>query len=415
MTDFEFRKEAVAASQGRAGYPVDIVGLPGLVLSAFLVAIVGSVLIFLASMSYSRKETVAGFLTPPDGSARVVAVRSGYISAVHVRDGQAVARGQELVTVAFDQTLARGQSLGSRRADAARQELEALEDGLATRQTAVMNSRRDAEIRRSGLAAERARLQGDSELQRERIRLAQESEEAARALNERGLMSALAFRQRQEASLAARQGLSSIQQQLDATAMRLSQIDVELDRTLLSASEASAQTAADRARIAERTSTIEADQASVLPASRSGRVAALQAKLGDAVVEGQSLAVIVPERARGLEITLWAPSRAIAFVRSGTQVRLMYDAFPFQRFGVATGRVTAVDAVPTDPPSSLTGGAPTEPMYRIKVRPDREVVTAYGRDWRLPVGGRVQADLVLEKRSLLAWLFEPLTAASSRR
>jgi ATP-binding cassette subfamily B protein RaxB len=50
----------------------------------------------------------------------------------------------------------------------------------------------------------------------------------------------------------------------------------------------------------------------------------------------------------------------------------------------------------------------TEPAYRITVRLDRQDIDAFGRSVPLQPDMTLKADIVLEGRSLAAWLFEPL-------
>ena len=54
------------------------------------VALIAIVLIFLFLAQYSRKETVAGYLTPTAGTARIFVPRQGVVRTVHVEEGQEV-------------------------------------------------------------------------------------------------------------------------------------------------------------------------------------------------------------------------------------------------------------------------------------------------------------------------------------
>ena len=65
-----------------------------------VVAATAVVIAFLFFAQYARKETVAGYLTPSSGTAKVFAARPGTISAVYVEQGQQVDAGQRLLTVA---------------------------------------------------------------------------------------------------------------------------------------------------------------------------------------------------------------------------------------------------------------------------------------------------------------------------
>jgi membrane fusion protein len=92
----------------------------------------------------------------------------------------------------------------------------------------------------------------------------------------------------------------------------------------------------------------------------------------------------------------------------------MYDAFPYQRFGVGRGVVRTVGRAPVAPQDLPVAIETREPLYRVQVRLSRQEIDAYGRKWSLSPGARLRADLVLDERSLLTWLFDPLAAAVKR-
>ncbi|MGH1557284.1 HlyD family efflux transporter periplasmic adaptor subunit [Caulobacter segnis] len=118
----------------------------------------------------------------------------------------------------------------------------------------------------------------------------------------------------------------------------------------------------------------------VLTAPKSGRVVALQATPGLAVTSASALAAVLPGGA-DLRAYLWAPSRAVGFVRPGADVRLMYDAFPFQQFGAAHGRDSrSIAQAPTPVGELPIPGETREPLYKITVVLERQNITAYGKD-----------------------------------
>ena len=73
----------------------------------------------------------------------------------------------------------------------------------------------------------------------------------------------------------------------------------------------------------------------------AGRVAALPVAVGQPVSPGGTVAVVIPEGAK-LEAELLAPSRAAGFIRPGQDVRLMLQAFPYQRFGTVKGEIKTI-------------------------------------------------------------------------
>ena len=109
------------------------------------------------------------------------------------------------------------------------------------------------------------------------------------------------------------------------------------------------------------------------------------------------------------------PTSAAGFVAPGQRVRLMYEAFPYQRFGTYWGTVETVSRAVLGPDDVRGPVRPREPSYRLTARLDRASVDAFGREVALQPEMGVRADIVLERRSLAAWVTEPLLAAWSRR
>ncbi len=112
-----------------------------------------------------------------------------------------------------------------------------------------------------------------------------------------------------------------------------------------------------------------------------------------------------------LQAELFVPTRAVGFVRVGQDVRLLYDAFPYQNFGTYHGRIVRISQ------SILTGSelaAPVElrePAYKVTVALDRQDIDAYGQKLPLQADMLLRADIVLDRRPLVTWLLEPLLAA----
>ena len=60
------------------------------------------------------------------------------------------------------------------------------------------------------------------------------------------------------------------------------------------------------------------------------------------------------------------------------------------------------------PEETSTPGVLTEPAYRVVVALNDQNIQAYGKATALRAGMRLDADIVIEERSLLRWLFDPV-------
>ena len=138
----------------------------------------------------------------------------------------------------------------------------------------------------------------------------------------------------------------------------------------------------------------------------------IQVTEGEQVHYGQSLITVMPENAE-LAAELFMPTRSAGFVVAGQEVRLRLDAFPHERYGALRGVVTQVDEVllPQQQPVPIPIA---EPVYRLQTRLADQVLVHAGKPLKLRPGMLLQADLMLDRRSILAWLVEPLTAVRHR-
>jgi membrane fusion protein len=56
----------------------------------------------------------------------------------------------------------------------------------------------------------------------------------------------------------------------------------------------------------------------------------------------------------------------------------------------------------------------SEPLYRITVELDQQAVQAYGQAQALAPGMQLDADVMLDRRRLIEWIFEPVLSIAGR-
>lgn len=412
-----FRQVALEAVTARWGTPVKPLGVASWSVTLFLVALLAVVAAFLAIGTFARKETVVGLLQPASGSAKVVGTRTGIIEQVHVREGQFVMAGAPIVTLTSETRLfpqnGSGPSLGESLQALTTTQMTAVADAQDAIRSRYRVQRHSLEAKAEALASENDRLTAERGIQIDRIRLAEETFEAGQNLNARGLFSTLQLRQRQEALLASRQALSSYDREIARVGSEATQANIERRRLEAEELQAIADIRRTQAELSEREITLSGERRVVVTAEKAGRISALQARPGIATTPGATLALILPPQG-GLVAELWVPSRAIGFVVPGSRVRLMYEAFPFQKFGVGHGIITQVSAAATDPADLPSALGTEEPLYKVTVKLDRQAIEAYEKQWPLAAGMRLSADIILERRSFIDWMLDPLLAVARR-
>lgn len=383
------------------------------VLSWLLASVVLAAAIFASFASYARKETVIGWITPNTGFIRIVAGSAGRLERLNVHEGETILAGADLATVRASQDIASGDTganlVASLSAEAESRATSAQADVQRLRQELDQLHRRRALLREEG--GEVARQIG---LQQERVRLAQADIARVQSLADRGFFPRAQLEARQGGLLELQQSLGVLQQRRLGLERDSSEILARINEIPLDVTASEANSAATLAQLNQRRVDVQVRSEYVVRSEVSGRVAALPVRQGQAISTGAAIAVIVPAGSH-LEAELYVPSRAAGFIREGQGVRLSYQAFPHQRFGVGHGVVTSVSRTVLAPSEvAIPGLSVEEPVFRVQVRLAQASVEAYGESVPLQAGMLLTADVIIDRRSLLEWLLDPIYAVGRR-
>jgi membrane fusion protein len=120
---------------------------------------------------------------------------------------------------------------------------------------------------------------------------------------------------------------------------------------------------------------------------------------GTVVHEGDVLAELVCAN-EPLQAELRLPERGLALVRVGQAVKLLYDAFPYQRYGVQYGTLTWIS------PGSSAGS--TGPGFRAFAELGANTIGVQGQPRAVLPGMTGRAAVIVGRRSLASYAFEPL-------
>ncbi len=419
MADNLFRREASPEDQHSGLGETLLAGPPSRWLWLCLILLLTTAMgLFLVLGQYTRRETVTGQLVPASGLINITALSPGTVARLHVEDGQSIQADEVLMEISSDQGTVR---LGATRASIDEQlaEKEGRYRADLVSQDSVARHQREALVARESLIRRQLDQVGEQvALQAEEVEGSQALLERIEPLGKGGYISAFEIQRQQAVVRAARsrkaelqrQGLE-LQQQLAAAQESLAKLPLE-DATRRN------EIVRELADVAQSQAQNDLQRGTLFRARQGGVVAALLVKTGQMVSAGQPMITILPGDAK-LQAQLLIPSRAIGFIAPGNRVILRYEAFPYQKFGQQYGRVSIVSRSALTPAehSALTGRLPPAdqgPLYRVDVELDRQYVSAYGIKESIRPGMALQADVLIERRRLIEWLFEPLFGIQRR-
>lgn len=389
------------------------------VLTAIAAGMALVVIAFMVWGTYTKRSTVVGQLLPDSGLVKVYVPQLGIVQEKRVAEGQRVNKGDVLYVLSSER---QSDALGSIQAAISHQ-VTARRDSLRDemdKTRRLQGEERDSLVKRiDGIESELRKLDTLIEGQRSRVDLAKDSVARYQGLLDQDYISREQLQQKQEELLDLKTRLQSSERERIGVARELAQRKAELSGLGLKHQNQLSQIERGISTMDQELAESEAKRQILITAPETGTATAVVAEVGQAADGSRPLVSIVPVGAR-LQAQLYAPSRAVGFIRLGDPVLLRYQAYPYQKFGHARGKVVSVakTALPANEISSLGGqgqqGQQSEPVYRITVELEAQTVTAYGKPQPLQAGMLLEADILQDTRRLYEWVLEPLYSLTGK-
>ncbi|HFC7572816.1 TPA: HlyD family secretion protein [Neisseria meningitidis] len=415
-----FRKEVFVAQQNKWTGQVILTrpfSFLFLTFCAFLIAL--CIIIFLIFDSYTNKTTVEGQLLPTMGVVRVYSSDIGTITHKFVENGNFVKAGEPLFKLSTSRFGEKGNVQAKLAAEAnlkktlALQELERLKRIHQNEQKNVHNN-----IHRLNNQLENIKQQITG--QNRQIRLVEKTLNKNKFLASQGAVSQQDKMTAESHLLEQRSRLESLKREqnnaireLDEQKITLSSLP-ERHKTELSQ--------LNRAITEMNQEILDFDLKSeqTIRASKSGYISTINVDIGQQVEPSKLLLSIVPEQTE-LVANLYIPSKAVGFIKPKDKVVLRYQAYPYQKFGHATGEIISVARTALGK-QELSGLGiiftnPTllnEPAYLVKVKLEKQTIKAYGENKPLQIGMILEADILHERKKLYEWVLDPLYSISGK-
>lgn len=379
-------------------------------LSTLLIALFS--VLALAAVVVTIPETVTGtfVMVPERGADPVRTPREGTVAAVLVAEGQTVTKGATLFVI-------RSQAVGDRIADM--RGIEMQRTGVQARLTnahAEYESLRRADALESGRLTTRiASLERIATLKRKQLVVKHDMAERSKHGQQSGAVGGWE---------ADRLGLEADQLAADVETVTAERDDA---RAALARLRQDAATREVQHRELVRSLMQEGEIARMRLESMKGQPAGAEGNLvltapcagtllrmmvsttGAVVQAGEPLGEIACAGER-LQVEMTLGQQDVTRVRVGQGAKLLYDAFPYQRFGIRFGRVRWVGPASAGRSLSATPSIAMERVFRALIDAGDSTITVHGEARPLLVGMRGEARIVIGRRSLISYAFEPIRA-----
>lgn len=409
-----FRSEALAHKKDHLHGDVLIARSPTI---RFLVCVTVVFAIAVACFAYwgqyNRKEHVVGYLMPTHGMIRLFSPQIGIVLEKYVTEGQTVTKGEALLVISSERaTMTTGETQAAMLAQL-KQRRDSLQLELSKQQEIDTLTSNSIAGRIHGLETEIREAKAQLNLQTRRVSSGKRKMARYERLKTQGFISDAGMQKEEEELIDQQNRLLQVRQNITSLTRKLDAARVELPSSNL---KRTTNTAAIERQISELEQQLtEADvrRSVVLTAPADGTVTTILAEIGQAVNPDKLLLSILPTGAK-LQAQLLVPTRAAGFIKPTQKVALRYRAFPYQRFGHHLSEVLEIGRTVIRPNEARLPVAIEEPVYRVTVRLPQQQVQAYGQAMPLKAGMLLDADIHIDRRRLIEWVFDPLLSITGR-
>lgn len=413
-----FREEARSRFRAEPWQPPLLSKAPsGPMMGLFAVLAAGALMVFATTFRFAQKEQVQGYLTPASGWSRVLASDFAVVERCLVNAGDAVQAGDIVLELSSGAGLERAQTVSRKLLAEIDERKSYLEDQLKLIESQYEIERALHFQEQETNQHELARLERELVYHRSRLDTARSRLNDSRRLQPSGLLSEQDIAALRDEVAIRSLSVSEKEREADRILALLATADGRRRKLSLAAQREQAAIAGQIHALAMEQSRTQAQGAARVLAPRDGVVASVRVKAGDQLRPGDVLLDIVPED-RSLRARLFARSSSMGYVEPGQQVKVYLDAFPYQRHGAQSGRVLAIfettlRAGESDIANSL-GIAATESVFQIEVEFPDGFQLAPQQQSNLRPGMTLTADVVINRRTLVEWVLEPLQGAMRR-
>jgi membrane fusion protein len=414
MTRKLFRQEAIDAQREKfLGEATIARALPMWVMTMLAAGAAGMMIFVAIWGQYTRRERVEGYLQLDIGAARVSIADAGRVAELMVKEGQEIKQGSPMLKLSLDRSTVASSSTSALVTGELSQRRGSLEKEQAQLQELAEQQFQQVRKKIADLQNEIAQIDIEIRLQGQRLASARETAKDYQRLGKGKFYSDTAVRQKQDDATDQELRLQTLKRQRSSVDRDLSAAKLEEPSIALRARNQAEQVNRQISELQQSLAQEDARRETIIQAPITGVVTNIAVSAGQSVAADSPFATILPAGSK-LQADLLVPTRAIGFVTQGKEVILRYEAFPYERFGQYRAVITDVSQTVWSPGDRIGPLTVREPAYRITAKLDKQTVSAMGQEIPLRSGMLVNADILLEKRSLLEWIFEPVLQLRGR-
>ena len=365
---------------------------------SYILILLFSTAVLLASL-VKIPETVSSpfVLMPVQGTDPIRSLYDGTVVSISANEGEFVRKGKTLFVMRSDSMIDRAS------------EYRSLETRNRGAQESLNNAKKRVESQNytdkqeiSGLKQRNENLTRRIKLKSEELALMKEKVERYKKLYDTGISSHTDYSDQQLEVKKTEMELEDLGQEISDNQILISKLENGMSTRRVEFEESKHSFEQELERTSIRMEMLKPGlhqnekEDLMIPASCNGTVLRLRVTAPGAVVQdGDILGEVVCSETI-LQAELSVSSSGVGRIRPGQTVKLLYDSFPFQRYGVKSGSVRWISP------------AANQSVFRVLVDLNERSVNVGGQKRELLPGMGGFAEVIIGRRSVISFAFEPI-------
>ncbi|WP_312229129.1 HlyD family secretion protein [Pseudescherichia sp.] len=408
-----FRQDAIDNQKMKwRGRAILLPGIPLWLTAAGAAFFIIAFLSFVIAGTYTRRVNVSGEVTTWPRAVNVYASVQGFVVKQFAVKGQDVKKGDPIYLIDVSKSTRSGIVSDNHRKDIESQ-LERIASIITRLEESKKTTLATLQTQRAQYSDAFTRSSDIIRRAEEGIKLMKDNMDSYRHYQARGLINKDQLTNQVVLYYQQQNNLLSLSGQNEQNALQITSLASQIQTQAADFDNRIYQMELQRYELQKELINTDMDGEIVVRALSDGRIDSMSVTVGQMVNVGDSLLQIIPQHIESYYLVLWVPNDAVPYITEGDKVNVRYEAFPAEKFGQFSARVTTVSRTPASPQEMQTyQGAPalqgaSTPWYKAIVKPEKQAIAYDGKSLPLENGMKAQSTLFLEKRQVYQWMLSP--------
>lgn len=406
-----FRQHAINSQKMKwRGRAILLPGMPLWIVAALCIIFIISFMLFVTLGTYTRRVNVSGEITTYPRAANVYSSVQGVIIKQFVTEGQEVKLGDPIYQIDVSKSTSSGVVSDNQRHDIDIQ-LARISNIIESIKSNKVTTIKMLEKQKNQYINAFNTSTNILKKAQEGITIIKENMENYKSYQAHGLINKDQLTSQIALYYQQQNNLLSLASQNEQNSLEITSLESQVQTQAAEFDSQIYQMELQRYELLKEKVNIDAGGAVIIRALSNGRVDSLSVTLGQMVSPGDSLVQITPKNPTHYYLVLWVPNDAIPYLSAEDKINIRYEAFPAEKFGQFSGKISIISRVPASPQEMMTyRGAPKTtaiPYYKVIVSPSNYMIKYGNKNLNIENGMKAQSTLFLEKRAIYQWMLSP--------